>query len=132
MTDESNKNIKKVVLLVEDDVFIRDILYGEIIKGGIAADTADNGKSALEKLTSLKGNLSLILLDLVLPDKTGYEILEFISKDEDLKKVPVVVLSNLGQQEEIDKAKALGAVAYMIKAQSDTEDIVAKVKELLK
>jgi putative two-component system response regulator len=94
-------------------------------------EIATAGNQAIEKLKQLGAELNLILLDIILPEKNGYEILTFIQEDPKLKTVPVVVLSNLGQEEKIQKAKQLGAKDFMIKAQTDTDQIVVKVKQYL-
>ena len=125
----------KTLLLVEDDQFLRELLYNAIVKAmgqdKVTVEAAATGQEAVEKLTALKDKLNLILLDIVLPDKNGFEILEFLKQDQTLQAIPVIVLSNLGQPEEIAKAKALGARDFMIKAQSDTDEIMAKVKAYL-
>lgn len=125
----------KTLLLVEDDQFLRELMYNAIIEtmgqDNIAVETAETGNKAVEKLNELKDKINLILLDIVLPDKNGFEILEFLKQDQTLQAIPVIVLSNLGQPEEIAKAKALGARDFMIKAQSDTSEIMEKVKAYL-
>ena len=131
MQNETNNQDKKNILLIEDDQFIRELIHKAIDKKPVNIITAETGNQAITSLNELKNDLSLILLDIILPDKNGYEILQYIAADETLKKVPVVILSNLGQQEEIDKALALGAKAYMVKAQSDIDDIVKKVGEFI-
>ncbi|MDP6756238.1 MAG: response regulator, partial [Patescibacteria group bacterium] len=126
---------QKTILLVEDDQFIRELCYNAINRDetlkNVKVETAETGNLAIKKLNALSSKLSLVLLDIILPDKNGYEILEFMKNDNSLKNIPVVVLSNLGQDEEIQKAKALGARDFMIKAQSDIDEIVAKIKQYL-
>lgn len=126
---------QKTILLIEDDEFIRGLCYKGLTADpeleNINVEIAVNGKEAIEKLSALKGKLNLVLLDIILPDKNGYEILEFMNKDPQLGLVPTVVLSNLGQEEEIEKAKQLGAKDFMVKVQSDTDEIVAKAKKYL-
>lgn len=125
----------KTILLVEDDQFLRELMYSAIVQtmgqDNIAVEVAETGNKAVEKLNELKDKINLILLDIVLPDKNGFEILEFLKQDQTLQAIPVIVLSNLGQPEEIAKAKALGARDFMIKAQSDTAEIMEKVKAYL-
>lgn len=125
----------KTILLVEDDQFLRELMYSALVQAmgqdNIAVEVAETGNKAIEKLGELKDKLNLILLDIILPDKNGFEILEYLKQDQTLQAVPVIVLSNLGQPEEIAKAKALGARDFMIKAQSDTSEIMAKVKAYL-
>ena len=125
----------KTILLVEDDQFLRELIYKAlaqtIASASLAIEIAETGSKAIEKIDELKDKLCLILLDIVLPDRNGFEILEYLQQDQTLRAIPVVVLSNLGQPEEIAKAKALGARDFMIKAQSETAEIVAKVKQYL-
>jgi signal transduction histidine kinase/CheY-like chemotaxis protein len=125
----------KKILLIEDDKFLHEILDNAIIqtigKDNVTVEVAVTGSQAIDKLNELKDKLNLILLDIVLPDKNGFEILEYLKQDQTLHSIPVIVLSNLGQPEEIAKAKALGARDFMIKAQSDTSEIMAKVRTYL-
>ncbi|MEK7175542.1 MAG: response regulator [Patescibacteria group bacterium] len=125
----------KKILLVEDDQFLHELLYDAITqtigKDNVTVELAVTGNQAIEKLNDLKDKLNLILLDIVLPDKNGFEILEYIKQDQTLHSIPVIVLSNLGQPEEIAKAKALGARDFMIKAESNTSEIVTKARAYL-
>tara|TARA_B100002003_G_scaffold95427_1_gene88936 strand:+ start:131 stop:526 length:396 start_codon:yes stop_codon:yes gene_type:complete len=126
---------QKTILLIEDDQFLRELVYKALTGDPELKETkveiATAGNQAIEKLKQLGAELNLILLDIILPEKNGYEILTFIQEDPKLKTVPVVVLSNLGQEEKIQKAKQLGAKDFMIKAQTDTDQIVVKVKQYL-
>lgn len=126
---------QKTVLLVEDDQFIRELCYnsltGDPKLAGVAVETALTGNEAIEKLKQFGAGINLVLLDIILPNKNGFEILEYMKSDPALKSIPVVVLSNLGQEEDVQKAKRLGADDFMIKVQSDTSEIVDKVKSYL-
>ena len=125
----------KKILLIEDDRFLYEILYDAITqtigKDNVTVELAITGNQAIEKLNDLKDKINLILLDIILPDKDGFEILEYIKQDQALCSIPVIVLSNLGQPEEIAKAKALGARDFMIKAESNTSEIAAKARTYL-
>ena len=74
----------------------------------------------------------MILLDLILPQRTGFQVLEELKKDAELAKIPVVVLSNLGQEPDREKAKALGAVDYLVKSDVQMGEVVEKLKTYLK
>ena len=126
-----NKPSQKTVLLIEDDQFIRELIAEALKKNNVRVEMAINGNEAARKIEAMSDKLDLILLDIILPDKNGYEILELARSRPELKKIPIIVISNLGQEEEIKKAMDLGAKAYLIKAQSDIDDIVKKVQEFL-
>jgi len=120
---------KKILLLVEDDFFLRSLMTKKLTLEGYEVIEAENGRIALNELE--KNNIDLILLDLIMPEVDGFEVLETISKNPELIKIPVIVLSNLGQKEKIDKAKSLGAKDYIIKAHFTPGEVVEKIKKQL-
>jgi len=120
----------KQILLVEDDPFLIDIYTTKFKEMGFAIDIASDGSQAIRKMKEKKPDL--VLLDIVLPHVDGWEILEKIREDKDLKDLKVVILSNLGQKSEVDKAFALGATKYLIKAHYTPSEIVEEVKTLFK
>ncbi|MBC7074307.1 response regulator, partial [Candidatus Parcubacteria bacterium] len=97
---------------------------------GFEVFEAQDGAEGLQKIKEIKPNL--VLLDLILPEKDGFEVLEEKKRDEEIKNIPVIVLSNLGQKEEIDKALALGATDYMVKANFSPNEIVEKISLILR
>ncbi|MBU3925835.1 response regulator [Patescibacteria group bacterium] len=119
---------KKLVLIIEDDKFFQALVSKRLINEGFDVITASDSKEALKVLEEKKP--ALILLDLILPLLSGFEILSIIKKDERTKDIPVIVLSNLGQKEEVEKAMALGAKDFMIKVNFTPEEIVRKVKSV--
>ncbi len=131
---EANKNVEdnkgKGVLVVEDDKFLRDLFVHKLLSVGLKVEYAVDAKGAFEVLGRWKPNI--ILLDLILPDVDGFHILARIKKDERLLQIPVVILSNLGQQEDIDRAMSLGAEGYMVKASFNLEEIAEHVQEILR
>ncbi|MBI2065407.1 MAG: Flp pilus assembly complex ATPase component TadA [Candidatus Yanofskybacteria bacterium] len=119
------------ILIVEDNIFMAELLAEKITNAGYEAITVYGGRDALDKISSAKP--ILVLLDLPLPgDMDGFELLTEIRKSLDKTKLPVVVMFNLSQPEAINKSLELGANYYIIKALSNTEDIVAKVEAVLK
>ncbi len=132
-TEEKNDGKKrgKKILVVEDDQLLLDLCCKKLQKEGFDVDIAIDGNTALEKIISNKPDL--ILLDLVLPGIDGFEILKKIREDSDdkIKKIPVIILSNLGQESDIEKGKKLGATDYFIKASVTMDEIARKVKDLL-
>jgi len=125
------KKLGITVLLVEDDTFLREICTKKLAKDGYTVYSAIDGEQAIANVEKIDSNI--VLLDIILPALDGFQILSFIraSKKESLKKVPVIMLSNLGQEDDIKKAMALGANDYLVKAHFTTEEIAAKIKEVL-
>ncbi len=117
---------KKKVLLIEDDKYYRRAYKDGLEEAGFDVLMASDGKEGLEKIQSEKPDL--ILLDLLMPSKSGFEVLEDAKMDDSLKGVPIIILSNLGQDSDIEKGKALGAIDYLIKADVIMKEVVAKVK----
>ena len=124
-----DNNLKKSILVVEDDKFLRELLVRKLKDERFEVSIAVEGKEALRKI---KEELpQLILLDLVLPGIDGFGILEQIKKDSQTDKIPVIILSNLGQREEVERGLNLGADDYLIKAHFTPNDIVERIKKLL-
>ena len=119
----------KTILVVEDDKFLRELLANKLIAEGFKIEGAVDGKEAFAVLE--KGRPDLIILDIILPDINGFEILEKIRKNESWSPVPVIILSNLDQKEDIDRARSLGAIDFMIKANFSLNEVVNHVKKSL-
>ncbi len=117
------------IFLVEDDQFLSSILTNRLKKEGFEVTVAKNGVEAEKKLIEEKFRPDLILLDVILPGKAGFEVLEDIRQVPDLKNTKVIITSNLGQELDVKRGKELGA-EYLVKAQSSLEDIVNKIKEI--
>ncbi len=118
------------VLLVEDDQFISSLLMNRLQKEGFEVTLVRDGREAAKLLIQEKFRPDLILLDVILPGKTGFEVLEEIREVPDLKKTKVLITSNLGQELDIKRGEELGA-QYIVKARTSLDDIVNKVKELM-
>ncbi|GIW67464.1 MAG: response regulator [Candidatus Parcubacteria bacterium] len=118
------------ILLVDDDKFLSRVLEKKLSYEGFEVITAIDGDEALEKVITEKPDL--ILLDIILPKKGGFVILENIKKDPELKQLPVLIISNLGQEEDVKKGLSLGAAEYFVKAKVSIDDIIKKVKEYAK
>lgn len=117
------------ILIIEDDKFFRELISKKLQKENFDVVTASDSKEAFAYLDS---NLpDLIVLDLILPGLDGYEILSIIKKDKRTSSIPVIILSNLGQQEEIDKAKSLGVIDFMVKVNFTLEEIAGRIKHAL-
>lgn len=120
---------KKVVMVVEDDAFLVKAYQVKLEKEGYEVWIATDGNEAISYLSKSRPNI--VLLDLMLPGASGFDILTQIRKTEGWKNVPVIILTNLGQPQDMQQGKELGAVDYMIKANTKINDIVSKVKEYI-
>ncbi len=120
----------KTILVVEDDKFLRELISKKLKDEGYQLAQAVDGEEGAEK--AKKVSPDLILLDLILPGIDGFEVLSRIKKDPTTSDIPVIILSNLGQKEEIEKGIKLGATDYLIKAHFTPGEIVEKIKEVLK
>lgn len=118
------------ILLVDDDEAILTVFSTVLQKDNHMTVLANSGQAGLEKAKSEKPEL--ILLDQVLPDIQGNEVLKTLKQDLDTKDIPVAILSNFGQNELIQEAINSGAVDYILKYQIEPQDLVNKVKELVK
>ena len=119
----------KKVLIIEDEDLIMDLLKKKLIQEGYEVLTAYNGEQGMEKLKSVKPDI--VLLDIVMPKKSGYEVMEEMSKDPELNKIPIIVISNSGQPVELDRAKNLGAQDWLVKTEFDPKEVVEKVRRLI-
>jgi len=119
----------KVILLVEDDPFLIDIYKTKMEEEGFVVEVAERGDAIFTKLEQLRPDL--IILDIVLPQMDGWEVLRKIKSDERLKELKVMVLSNLGQKEEVEKGIKLGAEKYLIKAYYTPSQVVEEIKKIL-
>lgn len=124
-----NSGEKAKILVVEDDKFLRELLVRKLFSEGFTVESAIDSRSAFEVLSNYKPGI--ILLDLILPGEDGFSILEKLKKDNNLADIPVIILSNLGQQEDIDRALALGAMDFMVKANFTLDEIIGKVTKAL-
>jgi len=119
----------KKILIIEDDPFLSEMYVAKFSENNFQVEVAIDGKDGLAKIKEFIPDL--ILLDIVLPKMDGFEILKKIKSDPKLKNIPIVLLTNLGQKNEIEKGMSLGANEYIIKAHFTPTAVVAKVKEIL-
>jgi len=117
------------LLIIEDDKFLRELISKKLISKGFKVDEAIDGEEGLKKLKEIKPDL--ILLDLILPGLDGFEVLKRIKDDPSIASIPVLILSNLGQKDEIEKGLSLGAADFLVKAHFTPEEIVQKIKQVL-
>jgi len=125
--DDTTK--KQKVVIVEDDNFLGDLLLEHISKNGIEVALFRDAETALASLE--KEVPSLLVVDILLPGMDGFTFLEKLREKKILPSPPVIVLSNLSQVKDIERATALGVKAYLGKSNFDLDDITKKVKEIL-
>ena len=119
----------KKILLVEDDPFISEMYTVKFEKSGYACEVASTGKEGLAKAKEWQPHI--VLLDILIPEMDGFEVLLALKKDAATRAVPVVMLTNLGQKEDIEKGMSLGAAAYIVKAHFTPQEVLEKVKSVL-
>lgn len=121
---------KKKILIVEDDTFLRNLISQKLQKENFQVVEAIDGEEGLKKIKEEKPDL--VLLDLILPEMDGFEVLRKVKEDPLLSSIPVIILSNLGQREDVERGMNLGAVDYLIKAHFTPGEIIEKIKNVLK
>ena len=117
------------ILVAEDEEFLATAVKDNLEAEGCTVEAAPNGEEAIAKLKKQKPDL--ILLDLLMPKKDGFYVLEELEKNPEWNAIPVIVLSNLGGDAEIKRALELGADDYFVKSQHPIEEVIEKVKEYL-
>lgn len=125
--DEKNK---ANILLMEDDVFLANIYKTKFEMEGFKISVAENGEIGLADVKKKKPDI--ILLDILMPKMDGFAVLEKIKADEETKNIPIILLTNLGQKDDVDKGLQMGATDYLIKAHFKPSEVVDKVKKVLK
>jgi len=120
----------KNILLIEDDPFLIDIYATKLKEEGYSLNVAEDGEEGLRLLKQKKPDL--LLLDIVLPNFNGWEILRRVKKSDALKDLKVIILSNLGEKDEIEKGLSLGATKYLVKAHYTPTEVIKEIKKILK
>jgi DNA-binding response OmpR family regulator len=118
------------ILITEDEDILVRSLQDNLAAEGYTIDTAMNGEEAVEKIK--KNKPDLILLDLLMPKKDGFYVLGELKNNPEWKSIPVIVLSNLGEDTSIKRAMEMGANDYFVKSQHPIDEVIKKVKEYLK
>ena len=117
------------ILVVEDDRFLRELIIKKLSQEGFEVDFAVDGEDGLTKIK--EGKPDIVLLDLILPTIDGFEVLRKLKEEDIVPSLPVIILSNLGQREDIEKGLSLGAADYLVKAHFTPDEIVQKIKSIL-
>lgn len=119
----------KTILIIEDDDFFRELIRKKLASKDFNFLEAVNGEAGIEIMKEKKPDL--VLLDLLLPNMDGFEVVAQIKSDTGIASIPIIVLSNLGQKEDIDRALKLGASDYLIKSQFDIDQVIEKITTIL-
>lgn len=119
----------KKIMVIEDDRFLSSLIKARLEKDGFTVIQAFDGEEAMQLLKADKPNL--VILDLIMPKVTGFEVLQMISITPGFEGVPVVILSNLAQDSDIEKARQLGAKEYFVKVKISIDDLIGKIKTLV-
>ena len=119
----------KIVLLAEDDKFLSTAMGDKLVREGFTVIRTMSGVEAVEQAKA--DHPDLILLDIIMPQKTGFEVLSELRLDETTRNIPVIILSNLGQEADIKRARDLGAIDYLVKSDVEMKTVVAKIEETL-
>ncbi len=120
----------KKILVIEDDKFLMKIINKKLSSENYDVIEALDGKQGLDIVKNQK--IDLILLDLILPEMDGFEVLANLKSDPELSRIPVIVISNLGEASQIEKALKMGADDYLIKAHFTPAEIVERIEKILK
>ena len=121
--------MNKTILIIEDDEFFRELISKKITSSGFVMLEASDGQKGIDKAKEMKPNL--ILLDLLLPNIDGFEVLATLKQDSETSTIPIIILSNLSSKEDIEKGLKLGASDFLIKSQFSSEDIIDKIKKFI-
>jgi len=121
----------KTILVIEDDNFLSGLEAKKLKEKDYEVLTASNSEEAFKAIADKKGEVDLVLLDLMLPGVDGFEILRTIRKDEVIGKVPVIVFSNLYEEKDVKEATKLGISNFMVKSNFTLDELVEKIKMLI-
>lgn len=121
---------KKKILLAEDDQFILGMYSEKMRNLGFEVIVAEDGSEAVKLAKERKPDI--MLLDIVMPKMDGFEVLKAIKENEELKEIPVILLTNLGQKQSVEKGIKMGAADYIIKAHFTPSEVIDKVEQILK
>ena len=117
------------ILIVEDDDFLRSLAVTKLQAEGFVMDIAPTGDDGLAKIMALPPDL--VILDLMLPNVSGFEVLQKIRENEATKKLKVIVFSNLGEEDDIKKCLDLGVSEYLVKANFTLDELAEKIKAII-
>lgn len=124
MSDQASK-----ILIIEDDRYISKMYQLKLSLDGFDVQVAENGRIGLEKAHEFAPDI--VLTDILMPEMDGFDVIKGMKADDALKGVPILIMSNLGQEDHIQKGLSLGALGYIVKSQFTPSKVVDKIKETL-
>ncbi len=127
--ENEEKITSPLILIAEDEGALSGVLHSKLARHGFVVETAADGVEALEKMRLKKP--SLVLLDLIMPNKNGFQVLEEAKADPELKDIRIVIFSNLNQDEDRERVKKLGALDFLVKSDLGINEVVGKVNGFL-
>lgn len=119
----------KKILIIEDDLTLRNVLSEFLESEGFLVSVASDGEEGLNMINN--SNPDVVLLDIILPKKNGFEVLKEVRNNKEKTHIPFILLTNLGSLSDIEKALELGATTYLVKGDYQIREIVEKIKEVL-
>jgi len=119
----------KKILIIEDDAFLQGLESNKLKKDGYEVITASSGEEGIQKIN--EPGVEFILLDLILPNFDGFDILKKIRETETIKNLPVIVFSNLSEDKDIKKANELGATDFMVKSNFTLDELTERINKIL-
>lgn len=119
----------KKILVIEDEEILIGLLQKKLTVAGYEVALARNGEEGLKAMREISPDL--VLLDIIMPKMGGFEVMEEMQKDKNLKRIPIIIVSNSGQPIELDRAKKLGARDWLVKTEFNPQEVIEKVKNLI-
>jgi len=120
---------KGKILIIEDDRYISKMYQLKLSLEGYEVQVAENGREGVDKVKEFMPDI--ILLDILMPELDGFEVLKIVKGDDATKDIPVLIMSNLGQEDHVDKGMKLGAIGYIVKSQYTPSKVVEKIKSVI-
>lgn len=117
------------VFIIEDDRFLSPLLRSRLEKEGLTVKQAFDGEEALKMLETMRPQV--VILDLIMPRISGLELLQTLASDPQYNRIPVIIMSNLSQDSDVEKAKSLGAAGYFVKVHASLDEVIKLVKQLM-
>ncbi len=117
------------ILIIEDDRYISKMYQLKLSLDGFDVQVADNGRIGVDKVREFKPDI--ILTDILMPEMDGFEVIKMVKSEPETKDIPILIMSNLGQEDHIQKGLELGAMGYIVKSQYTPSKVVEKIKEIL-
>lgn len=121
---------KKKILVAEDDRFLLKVYSTKLEQAGYAVVTSNDGAEALRKAAEVKPDLMLI--DMIMPKKNGFDVLLELKGDPETADIPVIILSSLGQETDVERGLQIGAADYLIKSNASFKDVKEKIEQYIK